>query len=169
MSAENTPKPRMRLWLRVVLVLSLAFNLVIIGGATGVALRFGRFGPPPSHMEEGRGSPMIMALSRDARREMGRSIRKAYRDTANDAGNESGIYADLVRALEADPFDKEALRAARQALESRMSLRREVAGDVWLESISKMGVTERKAYAESMLEILTRKKSWRPRGAKADH
>jgi len=153
MSAENTPKPRMRAWLRVVLVLSLAMNLVIIGGAVGLALRFGHSGPPPL-LSEGPGSPMIRALSHEHRR----SIRKAHKDRAEPARDKTQYYTNLVALLEAEPLDLDALRDASAALDNSFELRRDVARDIWLGQVSAMSAEDRKAYAIRMRDILSRKK-----------
>uniref|UniRef100_UPI003569FCF9 periplasmic heavy metal sensor n=1 Tax=Shimia sp. TaxID=1954381 RepID=UPI003569FCF9 len=105
MQAEQTdPRPRMRPWLRVLLVLSLAFNLVIIGAAAGLALRFGRAGPPP-FLVEGPGSPMVMALSHEHRRAVGRSIRRAYHEAEDGRRARAASYRDLAGVLEAEPLD----------------------------------------------------------------
>ncbi len=168
MSAENTPKPRMRTWLRVVLVASLALNLVIIGGATGMALRFGHSGPPPM-LSDGPGSPMIRALSHEHRREMGRSIRKAHKGQNERGRDKSGYYSTLVTLLEAEPLDLDALRDASVTVDSRFEIRREVARDIWLEQVSTMTAEDRKAYAARMRDILSHKKPRKSSIDKDDH
>lgn len=162
MTAENKPAPRMRPWIRVLLVVSLVFNLIIIGGVAGMALRFGRDGPP-KHVEQGQKSPMVFALSHEERRELGRSIRNAHKDYARDARQEKEYYEDLIAALEAEPFSPDALQTARDALDDRLSMRRVIARDIWLEKVADMSAEERGDYAARMREALERKRHWKPR------
>lgn len=147
----------MRPWLRVVLVLSLALNLVVIGGVTGLALRFGRSGPPPL-FAEGPGSPMILALSHGHRKAIGRSIRQAHQERSGAARGRAGYYLDLVALLEAEPLDLEALREAGAGLDARSALHRELARDVWLDQVARMSTDERRAYAGRMRAIVSRAK-----------
>lgn len=160
MSTETTEKPRMKRWLRVVLVLSLALNLIIVGLVAGAAMRFGHKGPPP-HVGEHPGSPILRALDHDDRREVGRSIRKTYRAYAATAESEQSFYLKLADVIEADPLQPDALRDASAALDMRMSERRVIAQKAWMEKVLGMSADDRRAYAERMREAAENRKKWK--------
>ena len=167
MTTETPAKPGMKRWLRVVLVLSLAVNFVVIGLVGGAALHFGRSGPPP-HISDRGGVLIFKALEREDRREIGKSIRKSYREYAKTVGKEKAQYKTIADAIEADPMDVDALRQASAAIDDRMTQRRVIARDAWLEKVSSMTVDERKAYAARLREILDNPKKSHKHGSKKD-
>ena len=77
---DNTPNPppRMKLWLRVVLVLSLAFNLLIVGISAGAMFTWSKWKSHHGPRMDLSAGPMTRALSREDRRAIGKEMRKAY-------------------------------------------------------------------------------------------
>ncbi|WP_127115083.1 periplasmic heavy metal sensor [Shimia sediminis] len=170
MSTEIPKKLGMKRWLRVVLVLSLTMNLVVIGLIGGAALRFGKSGPP--HMSGPDGLPIISALDRADRRDIGKSIRKASRalgDRAARAEKDKAHYQRIADMIEADPVDTDALRAAGAALDDRMSQRRQIAQDAWINKVAGMNLEDRKSYAARLRDILDNPKEWRKKSVRKDH
>ncbi|WP_299349957.1 periplasmic heavy metal sensor [uncultured Shimia sp.] len=160
MREDTKTKPGMKRWLRVVFTLSLALNLVIVGLIGGAALKFGRSGPPP-HVMDRMSMPILGALEHQDRREIGRNIRKAYRNDGKSAKPETASYETLIAVLEAEPLDVEALRVANQGLTDRVSQRMRIAQEAWLDYVQTMTPEARVAYAARMREMVKDPKSWR--------
>ena len=98
-------RPR-RIW-QIVLVCSLALNLAVAGVVVG-SFASGRLGEgPPRSFDLGLG-PISRALAPQERREVGRSLR---RDSVMRDFDLRGRVSGMVRALKADPFEPERLRA----------------------------------------------------------
>lgn len=162
MSQDTTQKkPGMKRWIKVIFVLSLAMNLVIVGLVAGAAYRIKRFGPPPHVALEGPGSPVLRALGKEDRREVGRNIRKSYGKHSASSEFEIAHYQRLADLIAADPVDIEAVREASAGLDDRISQRRLVAREAWMQKLSVMSLEERKAYADRIRAILEDPKSWR--------
>lgn len=107
---KPTPRPA-RLW-RIVLVVSLALNVAVVGLVAGFALRGHSMGPP-ARFDLSLG-PVAGALSHDHRRAIARALRE---DGGLRRGGPAGLDA-LVAALRADPVDPVAVEdAARQSSE----------------------------------------------------
>lgn len=120
--AAQTPSradpPRTRGWVKVVLAISLALNLAIVGLAAGAMLRNG--GPPGRDDDRDFGlGPLADALSREDRR----ALRSAFLDRyADGLGGRAALRADfdaLLAALRAEPFDPAALDAAFASIAAR--------------------------------------------------
>lgn len=153
-------KPGMKRWIKVVFVLSLALNLIIIGLVGGAALRFG--GADKHHRFSDRAfTPTLFALDREDRREIGRNIRKAYRERESKKVNEIRLFNEIADAIEADPIDVDAVLAASSELDGGLAERREIAQQAWLDKVSEMSHEDRKAYAARIRDILENPKKWR--------
>jgi len=165
MSQTPTPTPpeppartRAPRWMRIVLVISLALNLAVLGMVAGLALR----APSRGAMELGARdlgyAPFVFALDRDQRRALGQELRRAPGLRA-DRDERRALYLDILAALRAEPYDPAALEQALLAQRQAIS-RRQVAGaQALMARIDAMPSAERAAYADRLEEILTR-----PRG-----
>lgn len=168
MTDEAQNKPRMRRSVRILLIVSLALNLVIIGLVGGAFLGHGGK-DKRSHMSfDGPGSPIVRALSREDRRAMGRSIREAYRAQVSDRGADTARYQALVSALAADPYDPEAVKLAREMLDEANWGRRQIAHDIWLKNVDAMSIEQRQDYADRIREALKNHKRGPKKGSMKD-
>lgn len=158
MTDDTQNKPPMRRSVRILLILSLALNLIVIGLVGGAVLGHGGKDKRSHMSHNGPGSPIVRALSREDRRSMGRSIREAYRSQVKDRAADALRYQALVSALAADPYDPEAVKMARQALDEESRDRRQIAQDIWLKNVDAMGVDRRQDYADRMQEVLENQK-----------
>ena len=156
MSDVQTPRRR---WVMPVLAISLICNMLIVGIVAGFALsnKGGKGGerldgPARSLV----GTPFIRALEPQDRRALYQEIR---RDEERLRENRSALRARfeaLLNALNADPFDAEAVRMILK--EQRViALRRQDIGEALLvEQITSLSPEERAAYAERLARDLRR-------------
>jgi uncharacterized membrane protein len=165
------PKPKNGRWVKIILAVSLALNLAVVGVVAGVALKAHRqdSGRTPEVRELNFG-PFTEALSRPQRREMLRdfvSDRTRLRALRDQIGIEFQAVLDAVRA---DPFDPAALEAALSA-QSNSTVARLERGRMALQSVI-LGMTpeERLTYAERLERGLQRRHrdGGRDRDAKGD-
>ncbi|EBA12488.1 periplasmic heavy metal sensor [Roseobacter sp. CCS2] len=140
-----------RLW-RIVLVVSLALNLAVVGIIVG-AIVSGRAGDgPPRSFDLGIG-PIARALEPQERQAIGRSLRQ---DRALRSLDLRGRAADMVETLRAQPFDPEALRALMADQAANVAGLQAKAQDATLEQIIAMTPDRRRAFADQVAEELSR-------------
>lgn len=142
-------------WVKIVLGVSLALNLLIAGIVAGALMRFGGGDHPRSRVNYAL--PYVQALPASDRRAVMRAIRREGRE-GGQSGHEArkSLYEDMLAALRADPFDPE---TAEQLLErqARASARiQSLARTVWLERVAMMSAEERQAYADRIEATLRR-------------
>ncbi|SFS02452.1 periplasmic heavy metal sensor [Yoonia litorea] len=137
-------QPR-RLW-RVLLVVSLALNLVVVGIIAG-ALFSGRFHDrPPRSFDLGLG-PIARALTVQERRDIGRSLRemRPLRDL-----NRQDLAEDLAAVLLAEPFAPEALRLLLAEQSDQVAQVQVRARDAFIDAIVAMSPERRAAFADDL-------------------
>lgn len=143
-------KPK-RLW-RVVLAISLALNLAVVGIIAG-SIVSGRFGDgPPRSFDLGLG-PMSRALEPKERRDIGRNLRenRVLRDY-----DLRGRVDGIVAALQAEPFDEAALRALLAEQASRVANVQVKAQDAFVAVVADMTPERRAIFAETLREELSK-------------
>ncbi len=153
MSEDKNKTSRRSRLTRVLLVGSLALNLIILGIVGGAAF------VAKDEMERRKSSdrvvsPHVAALSRDDRRAVGQAIRDAYRSSEIEYSNDRKAMARAIEILRADTFDAEALRDVIENLDAIGDIRRKVANDVMLERIGSMSAEELEAYTQRLEGIL---------------
>ncbi|WP_204115840.1 periplasmic heavy metal sensor [Shimia biformata] len=165
---QETPQ-RMGRKMRVVLILSLGLNLLVIGAAVGVGAKIARDGPPPHRVDSGA-PPFVRALDSHDRREVGRAIRKAYRNIGIDRDGDRQDYQAAVAALRADPFDVDAMRALLERQAATARTRFTTSQEAWLAHVIAMDAKTRRAYADRLEEVLEHKghKDRKDKGHKDD-
>ncbi|HEV8033419.1 periplasmic heavy metal sensor [Yoonia sp.] len=161
MAEDKSPQARpSRLW-QIVLVLSLALNLAVVGVVVGSAAS-GRWGDgPPRSFDLGL-APIARALEPQERRAIGRKLRedRSLRDfDLRDRVNR------VVTALRADPFDPDVLRALLAEQSERITAVQATAQEVVVEQIIAMTPERRRAFAEQVLEEMARARSLRDRSS----
>lgn len=144
--------PRMRPWLRVLLGVSLALNLLIVGLVAGAMMRFGGpdgMRPPPRSL----GAALYRELPRDARK----TIRAAMTSGPDGLAlhRRDGVR-EIAEALRTEPFDPVALAAALDARARAQAAWLSSVQAAWLDEVKAMSATERAAYAERLEDALNR-------------
>ncbi len=161
MAEEKRPSARPRRLWRIVLALSLALNLAVAGVVVG-AIVSGRAGDgPPRSFDLGIG-PIARALQPQERRAIGRSLRQDrslrgvdFRDRLN----------RMVAALKAEPFDPDALRVLMDEQAASLAGIQARAQTATLEQIIAMTPERRHAFADRVLEELSRARPPRERNS----
>ncbi|WP_299830758.1 periplasmic heavy metal sensor [uncultured Roseobacter sp.] len=156
---DTTPKrPRISRRIKVILGLSLALNLAVVGLIAGTALRHGdeKRGGPRSAGFGAYGLPYMIALPQEERRSVIQAVRAGKKGDLPDRAARRALYLETLATLRATPFDAQALSdvVTRQA---QTAIRvQQVAQNAWLEVVANMSDAERAAYAEEIEEVLRR-------------
>lgn len=156
MSQQPTPKRR---WVKPVLAISLICNMLIVGIVAGFVVsnsggkRGERVDGPARSLV---GTPFIRALEPENRRALYQDIRH---DEDRLRENRSALrvrFEALLDALNADPFDPDAVRMILRE-QREIALRRQDIGEALLvEQITNLGPKERAAYADRLARDLRR-------------
>ncbi|WP_171128189.1 MULTISPECIES: periplasmic heavy metal sensor [unclassified Ruegeria] len=142
---------RKRKWMKVLLVASLAVNLLVVGVVVGTALRFSK--GDPGRVPPGFGYGLYKALPKDDR--------KALRAQLGDArtlgsGRRQQDFDALSAALQAVPFEPADVQVLLDQQAKASADLRETLHRLWLDQIEAMTDVERAAYAERLKEIARR-------------
>lgn len=148
--ANTEPKQPRKIW-RIVLVLSLAMNLAVVGLVTGVGLRSAN-GKPPQNFELGIG-PLGQAMTMDERRNVGVRVRNDSR--MKEFGRRGGgrHIESVIEALRAEPYDGQALEAALTLSSQQLVSIQEVAREAFAAEVSMMTDAQRLALADRLEEV----------------
>lgn len=156
--APQTPKPRS--WMRPLLFVSLAGNLLIVGAVAGAMLSPDgprkRFGEADRALRGVVGEPFFRALPRHERRALERDA-IANRDRVRESRASLQIRLDaFLAALRAEPFDRD--QVARLMTDQRQAaiMRQELGEELLLNRLSGMSTEDRSAYADALEERLQR-------------
>ena len=146
------PSKMSRGW-RIVLVASLGANLAIAGLFAGAAFRHG--GPDRA---DGHSDPMVRALDKDARREIGREIRKQRQNGEGMRTKINAAFVDVLGVLRADTFDADAMRTALNNKSEALRRSRDVGETALIAHLSGLSKAERATFADRLEETLKQKK-----------
>ena len=141
--------------LRWALGLSLGANLLVVGLVAGTAYRFS--GPHMAgggHKMHEYGTPYLMAMPSERRREIFRSVRVSNADKFVTKAARRGQYDQALATLRSDPFDMDAMK---QVLEEQRTTTldvQQVVQDAWLGEIAQMDEASRNAYADRLQAML---------------
>ncbi len=158
---QDTPKPPARpagspVWMRVLLVASLAANLLVVGLVAGAVFN----GPPPR--ESGRSPGDVAstiyfgALPPDARREVTRMMWRHARDFREGREMLRTEVGNTLALLRAETVDKDALVASVRSQREQLGQRRELGDRLFIDYVAGMSLEERRAYADRIEEMLQR-------------
>ncbi|WP_170409217.1 periplasmic heavy metal sensor [Ruegeria atlantica] len=153
---SDSPKPKNR-WMSVLLVISLALNLLIVGVALGTALRVK--GGDHAKSPPGFGSALYRALPKEERKAMRGELFDRHKKGAS---NRSQDFAQLSTALRADPFDAAVVQALLDQQAKSMADLQNALQQEWLARVEAMSDEERLVYADRLEEVVKRG----PRGHK---
>lgn len=163
MAEPETPRPRpgkhRRNIGRIVLVVSLALNLLIAGLVAGAFLH----GPPRPHRGAGLDDlgfgPFVAALPAADRRALADEMGKQEGSFRERRAALRSQFEALLTALRADPYDHEAVRQIVTAQDAEIRQSRALGSDLLLSHIAAMSDAGRKAYADALADGVRR---WKP-------
>lgn len=143
-------KPRTALWIKILLAVSLALNLMVIGLIAGVMVRGGPLGAKGPGM--GYAAPYVIALPREDRRAVFGAVRRSpdFRDRQARRAD----FQDMLRLLRAHPFDAEAARTILSRQAASVADVQATAQAAWLQVVIEMEPDARSAYADAIEEVL---------------
>lgn len=158
--ADRVPgKPRNRM--RILLVASLALNLLIVGLVAGAMLGGHRdHGRDPALRDLGFG-PFIAALPPDDRAALRDALRREAGALRANRAEMRAIFDAFLSGLRADPFDAAALRRVVEDQQAKIGERQALGRELLWQRIEAMDSAERRAYADALQRKLRRKP---PRG-----
>lgn len=134
--------------MRILLVTSLALNLLVVGLAAGWALRHAG-SAHPARLDMA-GGPLTRALSHEDRREIGQRMRQAWGAADGGRADLRTSYDALVADLRAVPFDPAQVSARMRQHRERFAMRFEMGQDVLVRHLSTMSDADRRAYADRL-------------------
>ncbi|WP_435141499.1 periplasmic heavy metal sensor [Pseudopelagicola sp. nBUS_19] len=155
MVKEAEKKSNMRLGARLLMIGSLALNLLVVG-VVGGALISHYFSENGKYGHDRFGSPYVRALSFKDKRVVGREIREAYRSSEVDRQSDLNSFKRVAALLRASPLDNAALVKELSYQEVSGEKRRKVAKQIWVDRIFAMDDLERASYADALEDVLKR-------------
>lgn len=155
MSAQGTKLPaRGRLWVRVVLILSLAINVVVIGMFAGHMIQ----GDPRPSWSENQ-IRWIIRLVPEARRDDTKAHFREIRDEVRATFMQRGEHlAAIATAIKAEPFSADALGAAMAARRDGGTARQELVQGHLVALLESFSDAERAEFADNLEGFLARLK-----------
>jgi uncharacterized membrane protein len=156
---ETNPSSLLPRWMKALIILSFAMNLMVAGIVGGIALR--GIGGSPVPMMTGQ-VPGFGPWSKALRREDYRALRKAFEARGLDfrafARADREDRAALVAALRSSPFDLDAFDAAHRRISEHSSERVELGQDLIRAHIQTLSDERRAEIADRM-----ERRQYRPR------
>nr|WP_321508483.1 periplasmic heavy metal sensor [uncultured Celeribacter sp.] len=146
-------------WSRVVLVLSLALNLAVVGVVTGAVLRWN---DGKDRVEMMRGArdfgfgPFVGALSEEDRRALGRSFFREAGDPRAARAAVGATFEAMVAQLKSEDFDAATFESLLQQQQSQFAEAQKIGARLVAQQIGQMSAEDRQAYAERLDEMLKR-------------
>lgn len=153
MNTDARPGAKAPRWMRGLLVVSLALNLLVVGLVAGSVLGKSRSGGRSVEAHEFQRHPLIGALARDDRREVMQQLR---RDNGQHRENAKALrtrFRAYLEALRADAFDADAIEQLLKDQREAMGGWQDGVDGILLQTLSDMTPEERLAYADRLEEL----------------
>ncbi len=154
--AEAEPKKRLP-WGRIVLVASLAFNLLIVGMVAGAMLGGPRDRDRNPVLRDLGFGPFVGALPRHDRVALAAALRREAGPFRENRAELRRQFEAILDALRADPFDPAGLERLVAEQSRRIGERQRLGQRLLLERIAGMSAAERAAYAAALDHALRRR------------
>lgn len=145
-------------WTKVLLVVSLALNLLVAGALIGAALGHGRDDRREREdvPREFMRSPFLGALETEDRRAVGRDLMRAEGTLRENRAELRARFERLLAAIRAEPFDRTAIEAILDEQRAAGARRLELAEEAVLDRLTAMSPAGRAAYADRLDRSLRR-------------
>lgn len=154
--SENTPPKATpsRPWLKALFVVSLALNLLVLGLVAGANWGnkrdhgFNPRGPNKGAVRDLGYAPLVGALDRKDRREIGKHLRDHSGSFEENRARLAQEFQTMLSLLRAEPFDADALRAQMEQQSKRMLERVTLARNTLVDRLAQMSEQERLEFAD---------------------
>ncbi|WP_050602747.1 periplasmic heavy metal sensor [Ruegeria sp. 6PALISEP08] len=146
------PKPKRR-WMPLVLAVSLAVNLLIVGVALGTVLRLK--GEDHAKAPPGFGPALYRALPKDERKAMRGELSGLHKKGSKGRTQD---FEAMSQALRRVPFDPVAVEVLLQQQADATAALQEALQSQWLARVTAMSDGERQAYADRLQDVVKRGK-----------
>lgn len=159
-------KPRAsRNWTKIVLVVSLALNILVISMVAGAWIGGPRDRDRNPALRDLGFGPFVAALPDDDRHEMGQAIKREAGAFRANRAEMRAMFEGFLAALRADPYDTQALTQIVTGQQAKVTERQALGRRLLLERIGAMDGAERAAYADALDASLRRgaRHGWRHR------
>lgn len=165
MAETETKTSHFPAWVKILLVLSLALNLAVIGLVGGFFMRVKDKGSGPGAVNYA--IPYIIALPREDRRAIGEILRqKAQRGEIEGRRGRMAEYNAMLVLLRADSFDVAAANSILDLQGAAAQARQAAASAAWLERVTAFTPAVRATYADSLEAVLNRAPKGKKKGQK---
>ena len=155
-------KPRTAGWVKALLFVSLALNLVIVGIVAGSVI--GRDGGKGGDRQGRIGAlrdlgplPFVMAFDKDQRQALASEMRDKTQGNRASRADLRQKVESVLESLRSDSFDPEVVRGSIEQLRAQTQTRQTVGLDLYVDTLAKMTVEERRAYADRLDKLLQRR------------
>lgn len=150
-------KKRFR-WSRLILVLSLAMNIAVIGIVGGAALRWGGDrGPEPRvQMREFGFGPFVGALDKEDRRALGRVFVRTHGDPSAARKEVHATFEAILLVLQTEPFEADQFETLLLKQQDRFSKTQVTGTSLLAQALAEMSQEDRAAYTARLDEMLKR-------------
>lgn len=156
--ANELIKPK-KSWMKYLLIVSLGFNLLIVGLVVGA--KIGGYGHKGGHHADGSGLRVLMRSLPDSKRGEVRQYFRDNRDKMRANGDAMGASLDTIgAAISVQPFDSEALNEAFVGQRAHIAVITQDAQKAFVAIIASMTDAERTKFVENMKE---RRHKWEKR------
>ncbi len=157
MSDTSGAAPKQRWpWGKIVLFVSLALNLLIVGLVVGALLNGPRDRDRNPALRDLGFGPFVQALPRADRRALGDALLRQAGAFRENRAEMRASFEAFLGALRAEPFDAVALRRIVTDQQARITERQSLGRQLLLERIEAMNVAERADYADALDKSLRR-------------
>ena len=153
MNTDAAPAGKAPRWMRVLLVVSLALNLLVVGLVAGSVLGKTRSGSRGAEAHEFQRHPLIGALAREDRREVMQQLRRDNGQPREHAKALRTRFRAYLEALRADAFDADAVGQLLKEQRASMGNWQDGVDGILLQTLSDMTPEERLAYADRLEEL----------------
>jgi len=157
--ADIATERRCPTWVKIVLGLSLAINLAIVGLVGGFVLSGGPMGGKGPRM--GYAMPYVLALPKEDRRAIFRALRE--NPDLPGRGERRAAYREMVVVLKADTFDPAGAKGVLERHARGVEQVQQVAQGEWLNRVSAMSIEDRRSYALQVEEMVAKGGDRKPR------
>lgn len=160
MSSDPNPAPKgTRLWVRILLVVSLGLNLLIIGAIAGLIIKGGPLphaGPPSKIANETIG-PFTRSLSPRDRISILREVRRQEEFEGFSRAAHQQAMEEMIALLETTPFDADAFADKFGSMVSGLQTGLDLASGAFVLRLQAMSDEDRIAYAARVRDALEKK------------